>query len=208
MDDWNTPREERYLGLTPAQFNLAFFAIVGTIGVGIAIYFGALGAAGDFFGGEDPSSGAAVVEKATPTPAGEASPAPTLTPEEAAIPEDGAPPPAAESQGEEERVIAAVYDAYDYISDGNYEALWSTYTSAFRDSCSFDDMVVAIDEIRQSAGWDELAPTLVQVTVLDGQAVAAYVVEAKAGGTVIDRYDYDVTYFQEDGEWRAQETCY
>ncbi len=117
--------------------------------------------------------------------------------------------PDAESQeGDEERVIAEVSDAYKYLSDGNYEALWSTYTSAFQDRCSYDDMVVVLNEIKQSEGWDELVPTEIQVNVLDGKAVAAYVLEAMAGGDIIDKYDYRVTYFQEDGEWRAQETCY
>ncbi len=117
--------------------------------------------------------------------------------------------PDAESQeGDEERVIAEVSDAYKYLSDGNYEALWSTYTSAFQDRCSYDDMVVALNGIKQSAGWDELVPTQIEVDVLDGQAVAAYVVEAMASGDVIDTYDYSVTYFQEDGKWRAEETCY
>ena len=117
--------------------------------------------------------------------------------------------PDAESQeGDEERVIAEVSDAYKYLSDGNYEALWSTYTSAFQDGCSYDDMVVALNEIKQSAGWDELVPTEIEVNVSDGQAVAAYVVEAMAGGDIIDTYDYNVTYFQEAGEWRAEDTCY
>ncbi len=117
--------------------------------------------------------------------------------------------PDAESQeGDEERVIAGVSEAYKYLSDGNYEALWSTYTSAFQDRCSYDDMVVVLNEIKQSEGWDELVPTEIEVNVLDGKAVAAYVLEAMAGGDIIDTYDYDVTYFQEAGEWRAEETCY
>ncbi len=125
------------------------------------------------------------------------------------IQEDTTSLPDTESQeGDEERVIAEVSDAYEYLSAGNYEALWSTYTSAFQDRCSYDDMVVALNEIKQSAGWDELVPTQIEVDVLDGQAVAAYVVEAMASGDVIDTYGYSVTYFQEDGEWRAQETCY
>ncbi len=117
--------------------------------------------------------------------------------------------PDAESQeGDEERVIAGVSEAYKYLSDGNYEALWSTYTSAFQDRCSYDDMVVVLNEIKQSEGWDELVPTEIEVNVLNGKAVAAYVLEAMAGGDIIDTYDYDVTYFQEAGEWRADETCY
>lgn len=84
MDDRNTPLEEKYLGLTPSQFNLAFFAVVGTIGLGIAIYFGAFGALLGSSGGDGSSSGTAVVETSTPTSTGEARPAPTVTAEEAA----------------------------------------------------------------------------------------------------------------------------
>jgi hypothetical protein len=84
MDHWDTPREEKYLGLTPAQFNLAFFSVVGAIGLGIAIYFGAFGALLGSSGGDGSSSEATVVETDTPTPAGEASPAPIVTAEEAA----------------------------------------------------------------------------------------------------------------------------
>ncbi len=85
MDRPDAPEEERYLGLRATQINLAFFAVVGAIGLGAAVYFGAAGAVQDYLGGEPSSGGASVTERATPT--GEAAvptTAATLTAEEAA----------------------------------------------------------------------------------------------------------------------------
>ena len=109
---------------------------------------------------------------------------------------------------EEEKVAGAVTNAYEYISAGSYEALWESYTSAFQVRCSFDDMVSSTESFRRTSGWDELIPTELKVDILDGQAVANYIVEIRVGGDLLDTYDYSGTYFKEDGEWRQQETCY
>lgn len=81
MNRSDAPEEERYFGLTPTQLNLAFFAVVGAIALGIAVYFGGLGAVQDFLGGEGSPSATTGVEEVKPT--AEASPS-ALTPEEAA----------------------------------------------------------------------------------------------------------------------------
>ena len=109
---------------------------------------------------------------------------------------------------EEERVIAEVSTLYRHFSEGDYLALWSVYTSAFQNRCSFDDMVAHIEEYKRSTGWDRLVPIQVEVNVLDDQAVTSYTVEARAGSRVVDRYEYSITYFEESGEWRAQEHCF
>jgi hypothetical protein len=67
MDRSDAPGEERYLGLTATQLNLAFFAAVGAIGLGAAVYFGAVDAVQDYLGGEPSSDGASVAESARPT---------------------------------------------------------------------------------------------------------------------------------------------
>ena len=109
---------------------------------------------------------------------------------------------------EEQRVTEAVIRTYRYISDGNYDALWETETSAFQERCSFDDMVSYIEDFRRTSGWDELVPAEVKVEISNGQAVADYIVEVRADGDLIETYGYSVMYFNEDGEWRAEETCY
>ncbi len=77
MDDSNQPQDERYLGLTAAQFNLAFFAAVGAIAIAVGLYFGGAGAAKDLLsGGEEPPHRAAVVRTVTPTAT---APIPTTT---------------------------------------------------------------------------------------------------------------------------------
>ncbi len=113
-----------------------------------------------------------------------------------------------EEVSEAERVIAEVSNLYRHLSEGDYLAQWSDYTSAFQNRCSFDDMVAAVEEYKRSAGWDKLVPIEVEVNVLDDQAVTSYTVEARAGSKVVDRYEYSITYFEESGEWRAQETCF
>ncbi len=69
-------------------------------------------------------------------------------------------------------------------------------------------MVSYTESFRRTSGWDELIPTELNVDILDGQAVANYIVELRADGDLLDTYDYSATYFKEDGEWRQQETCY
>ena len=68
MDDWrdDDQRDDKYLGLTPTQFNLAFLAVVGSIALVVAIYFGGVGVVRDYLGDEPSSSQAAVVETSTP----------------------------------------------------------------------------------------------------------------------------------------------
>ncbi len=65
MDMWNEPPgdgkwgrphgdeepQQRYLGLSATQFNLAFFAAVGAIALAVFLYLGGAGAVQDFFGG-------------------------------------------------------------------------------------------------------------------------------------------------------------
>ena len=110
---------------------------------------------------------------------------------------------------DEERVASAVIDSYEHISTGDYDALWSTYTSAFQERCSFDDMVNFTEEFKRSEGWSELLPTQIKVDVLDDRAVAEYVViQTSPDGFIIGDYDYEIIYFYEGGEWRAEETCF
>ena len=40
--------DQRYFGLTPTQFNLAFFAVIGAIALATLFYFNGVGAVDDF----------------------------------------------------------------------------------------------------------------------------------------------------------------
>src|SRR3990172_2922611 len=69
MSQSQTPEEIRYLGLTPTQLNLAFFSVLGAIGLAVFLYLGGLGIVGDALsgGGSEPADSAAS-EPLTPTP--------------------------------------------------------------------------------------------------------------------------------------------
>ncbi len=80
MDMWNEPPgdgkwgrphgdeepQQRYLGLSATQFNLAFFAAVGAIALAVFLYLGGAGAVQDFFGGGEDEPAAVSAER-TPT---------------------------------------------------------------------------------------------------------------------------------------------
>ena len=80
MDMWNKPPgdgkwgrppedeepQQRYLGLSATQFNLAFFAAVGAIALAVFLYLGGTGAVQDFFGGGEDEPAAVSAER-TPT---------------------------------------------------------------------------------------------------------------------------------------------
>ena len=61
------PQEPRYLGLTAAQFNAAFFAVVGAIAVAAFLFLGGVSAVKDFVSDDKPAPQAAVPTRATPT---------------------------------------------------------------------------------------------------------------------------------------------
>ncbi len=77
MNRQDTPQEPRYLGLTPTQFNIAFFLVLGTGVAAVAIYLGALSEARNLIGEEEPPSSSAAV--ATETPMAMATPGATPT---------------------------------------------------------------------------------------------------------------------------------
>lgn len=66
----------KYFGLTPAQLNLAFFAVVGAVALAGFVYFGGVGAVKEYLG-EEPTPPAAVVQ-ATPEPTFPDSPPQTI----------------------------------------------------------------------------------------------------------------------------------
>ncbi len=107
-DKQNGPREERYLGLTATQFNLAVFAVVGVIVLVVGLFFfGGAGAVQDLFSGGDEASteSAAVVDSVTPTAT--AVP-PTATPTPTPASDVGEP-----TDEGSEAAVANVLDTFD-----------------------------------------------------------------------------------------------
>jgi hypothetical protein len=49
------PEEPRYLGLSPAHFNLAFFAVLGVIALAAFLFLGGVSAVSDLVGGDEPA---------------------------------------------------------------------------------------------------------------------------------------------------------
>lgn len=68
MSQSETPEQPRYLGLTPMQLNLAFFAVVGAIGLAVFAYLGGLAMVGDTLGGGNEPTDSAGMAALTPTP--------------------------------------------------------------------------------------------------------------------------------------------
>ncbi len=68
MDDWpdDDQPENKYLGLTATQFNLAFITVIGAVALVVAFYFGGVDAAREYLGDEPSSPQAVAVEKSTP----------------------------------------------------------------------------------------------------------------------------------------------
>ncbi len=88
-DSWrdNEKNDNRYFGLTPTQFNLAFFAVVGAVMVVGILYFGGVGAVKEYLNDErnssqpaakEPTPGPAAVAQVTPEPTFPASPPLTI----------------------------------------------------------------------------------------------------------------------------------
>lgn len=113
MDNWNDhregdwdnppgqkqdgPPEERYLGLTATQFNVAVLGVVAAVVLAVGLFFfGGAAAMQDLFTGDEKSSSesAAVVETVTPT-ATEVPSSPTPSPD--ATPTDASTPPTGDS---------------------------------------------------------------------------------------------------------------
>jgi hypothetical protein len=92
---WEYPEEEteeRYLGMTALQFNLAFMLVAGVIAAAAFLYFGGTKVLDDMLGGDEPVRSVGREATATPEAAAAASPTPVassvtqapVTPEDAA----------------------------------------------------------------------------------------------------------------------------
>ncbi len=68
MDDWpdDDQRDNKYLGLTATQFNLAFLTVIGAVALVAAFYFGGVDAVREYLGDEPSSPQAVAVETGTP----------------------------------------------------------------------------------------------------------------------------------------------
>jgi len=80
MNDWrdDDQRDDKYLGLTAAQFNLAFIAVIGAVALVAAVYFVGVSAVRDDPGDKPSSPEAVAVETSTPID----TPTPMESPEE------------------------------------------------------------------------------------------------------------------------------
>ena len=118
-------------------------------------------------------------------------------------------PEADTGETEEAQIRAAVERTYDLVSEERWEDLWNTYTSDFRERCSFDAMIEVIGELRAQGVVRFEVAAFDEIEFIGDAAQATYSV---VGFDQDDRqtasYNYDTTLVKEDGEWRFEESCF
>lgn len=114
-----------------------------------------------------------------------------------------------EEQSEEARIKATVERVYDLISAKNYGALWSMYTSGFRERCSMEAMVQYFEDSRREgvrslrvSGFEDID------FVADRARVSYSVVGFDDAGRETANYDYDVVLLRENNRWLFEEACF
>ena len=94
-------------------------------------------------------------------------------------------------------------------TEERWEDLWNTYTSDFRERCSFDAMIEVIGELRAQGVVRFEVAAFDEIEFIGDAAQATYSV---VGFDQDDRqtasYNYDTTLVKEDGEWRFEESCF
>ena len=114
-DKQEGPPEERYLGLTATQFNVAVLGVIGAIAVAVGLFFfDGAGAVEDFFGGGDEASSESVAVVRTVTPTATAVPStPSPVPTTAATPAGDTDDGTGEGGG---AAVEQVLNAFDPLS--------------------------------------------------------------------------------------------
>ena len=110
---------------------------------------------------------------------------------------------------EDAEIRAAIEQPYDLISRERWEDLWNTYTSNFRDRCSFDAMVEVLKGLLATGVVRLEVSAFDEIEVLGDTAQASYsVVGFDDSGQQIASYNYETALVKEDGRWLAEEVCY
>ena len=109
----------------------------------------------------------------------------------------------------EQQVIAAVERVYRSIDERRWDDVWESHAGAWRDRCSYDDMVQFLDTTYREGGIkaNQLGPFHVNMDT--DRADATYtIVWVDDAGQIIRQFDYSLVLQLEDGQWLVEESCY
>ena len=112
-------------------------------------------------------------------------------------------------ESEEERIMGAVEQSYALATDGRWDDLWNTYTSAYQERCSFDAMVELFEELRDQGVTRFEVTAFDEIEFIGDVGQARYSVAGfDESGEQTASYSYDTNLVKEDGEWRFEGICY
>lgn len=170
--------------------------------IAVAFFFTACGGDDDN-NGRPPETATTVPEDEGETTATPSVEAPAATLEEIVDDDSGT------ETDEDAEIRAAIEQPYDLISRERWEDLWNTYTSNFRDRCSFDAMVEVLKGLLATGVVRLEVSAFDEIEVLGDTAQASYsVVGFDDSGQQIASYNYETALVKEDGRWLAEEVCY
>ena len=170
--------------------------------IAVAFFFTACGGDDDN-NGRPPETATTVPEDEGETTATPSVEAPAATLEEIVDDDSGT------ETDEDAEIRAAIEQPYELISDERWEDLWNTYTSDFRERCSFNAMVEAFRSLRATGVVRLEVSAFGEIEVLGDTAQTSYsVIGFDDGGQQITSYTYNSALVKEDGEWLAEDVCY
>ena len=109
----------------------------------------------------------------------------------------------------EDQIRSSIVRTYSLITDQRWEDLWQSYSSDFRDRCSYDDMIDVMEEIRSEGVTRFEVSSIRSIEYVGSSGNAAYVVVGfDDAGEQTASYDYEVDLVNENGTWLFEEVCF
>ena len=119
------------------------------------------------------------------------------------------PPAPVPTAAEEEDIKAAIERLYELVSEERWSQVWESYTTTWRETCSFDGMVAYMEAQRDQGitRWD--VSRFSNIYLLNGRASVSYtIVNYDSAGGQTGTYDYHVTLVREGNDWLWEESCF
>ena len=110
---------------------------------------------------------------------------------------------------EEALITTTIEQIYDYINNEQWSGLWETYTSEWREQCSFVAMVNSLKDLRSQGIARLEVSRFEQIIISERTAWVSYAVEQfDDAGQPIGSYRYAITLVKQGHDWFALESCF
>lgn len=106
-------------------------------------------------------------------------------------------------------IQSAVRQLYEFMSDAAWSDVWFSYSSEYRERCSFDDLVANFEDDSGVRGWRVSQFRFFGIDYVTSEGSIGYTVERlDEAARTIDAYDYVIYVVRDGDKWVFTESCF